>query len=399
MAEVHARTVRLPRGSGTSQLTGRVLLEGSALWTLLKHRQCRGPFWHAPPVGQPIRADRPHEVAIYDERGSLSGVNSWGGLLTELDKLLVDVQREGLYTRHECRLCCQRIEVSGEEVHVRGAVCDGLTACRRPKCAVYGCADGLCGTRGSRYCQFHEEARGHMCNITDPPCPRLREEESLVCSFHRPWETYYLNWIRRGGWHATSAARAAGQAREPRLIRYLRSMLGPRHTFGYLICTWSCGIIAGMSPLIEAEGDSETAAALDDIWQDPAHRPNILFYDRGCKRRKHLRCHPDPTWAMTINIVDRFHALHHHERECQEFCSPNRKDDPLLWINNGVDEPTFRWNSSRAESTNSILHGLGPCVSKMSSTMNRLVMMTNMFCLNELLLREKLHGEEPRFRL
>ncbi|CAM9605793.1 unnamed protein product [Ectocarpus fasciculatus] len=274
-----------------------------------------------------------------------------------MDRLLVDIQEEGLYTRHECNLCCQRVEMDGHEADVRAAVCDGLTAVRRPKCATYGCPHDLCGRRGARYCAFHEEERGHMCNITDPPCPRLREEGSLVCSYHSAWEQYYLRYIRAGGWHATSAAREAGNAREPRLIKYLRSMLGPRHTFGSLICTWSCGIMAGISPLFEAEGDAETAAALDDIWQDPAYRPTILFYDRGCKRRRFLRCHPDPTWVMTINIIDRFHYRNHDEPDCTEFCSPERKDCPLLWRDNGDDEPTFRWNSSRAESSNSILHG------------------------------------------
>ncbi|CAM9612092.1 unnamed protein product [Ectocarpus fasciculatus] len=359
-----------------------------------------------------------------------------------MDRLLVDIQKEGLYTRHECNLCCQRVEMDGHEADVRAAVCDGLTAVRRPKCATYGCPHDLCGRRGARYCAFHEEERGHMCNITDPPCPRLREEGSLVCSYHSAWEQYYLRYIRAGGWHATSAAREAGNAREtqsnrktvmasigqelrvmrlpsldshspcclappssgarlklsassfqPRLIKYLRSMLGPRHTFGSLICTWSCGIMAGISPLFEAEGDAETAAALDDIWQDPAYRPTILFYDRGCKRRRFLRCHPDPTWVMTINIIDRFHYRNHDEPDCTEFCSPERKDCPLLWRDNGDDEPTFRWNSSRAESSNSILHGLGPCVSNMTGTVNRFVLMTVMLTHNELLLREKLNGE------
>lgn len=63
--------------------------------------------------------------------------------------------------------------------------------------------------------------------------------------------------------------------------------------------------MAGMSPLIEAEGDSEAAAALNDIWQDPRHRPDLLFYDRGCNRRTYLQRNPDPTWDGTINLVDR----------------------------------------------------------------------------------------------
>lgn len=109
-----------------------------------------GPYWHAPPAGHRVRADRPREVAILDERGNLSGANHWTGLQTELDKLLADIQKEGLYTRHECNLCSQRVEISGQEFQVRGAVCDGLTAVRREKCATYGCSNGRCRTRGAR---------------------------------------------------------------------------------------------------------------------------------------------------------------------------------------------------------------------------------------------------------
>ncbi|CAM9921758.1 unnamed protein product [Ectocarpus fasciculatus] len=106
--------------------------------------------------------------------------------------------------------------MDGQVADVRAAVCDGLTAVPRDKCAVYSCPGDLCGTRGSRYCAYHEDSRGHMCSITDPPCPRNREAGSLVCSFHRRWEDRFLRWNRTGGWHATSAARAAGNATEVR---------------------------------------------------------------------------------------------------------------------------------------------------------------------------------------
>lgn len=53
---------------------------------------------------------------------------------------------------------------------------------------------------------------------------------------------------------------------------------------------------------------TQVANALDDIWQVVRHRPTLLFYDRGCKRRTYLQLHPDPTWGMTINIVDRYEA-------------------------------------------------------------------------------------------
>ncbi|CAN0403082.1 unnamed protein product, partial [Pylaiella littoralis] len=122
--------------------------------------------------------------------------------------------------------------------------------------------------------------------------------------------------------------------------------------WGYFLCTFSCGIIAGLAPLWEAEGSVETAAALNSIWPDPRHRPTLLVYDRGCDRRVHLRLHPDPTWAGTINYVDRsvlrlaqdrFHFLNHREAACQEFGSPNKTDNPLLWRHTPPNEPTFRW--------------------------------------------------------
>eukprot|EP00752_Nemacystus_decipiens_P010643 g9480.t1 len=112
-------------------------------------------------------------------------------------------------------------------------------------------------------------------------------------------------------------------------------MLGPRHTWGALVCTWSCGVMCGISPLLEAEGDFEVAAALNDIWQEPRHRPFLMFYDRSCFRVKHLELHPDPLWGMTVMVTDRF-----------------------LWKRDGDNEPVFRFNSARAESSNSILHAV-----------------------------------------
>lgn len=53
----------------------------------------------------------------------------------------------------------------------------------------------------------------------------------------------------------------------------------------------------------------------------------------------------------------RFHYLNHDEDDCTEFCSPNDKDDPLLWHRDDNDEPKFNWNSSIAESNNAYFHG------------------------------------------
>lgn len=90
------------------------------------------------------------EVAILDEIGDLSGANNWKGLLDQLHELVTEVQAEGLYTRHECNLCCQSVNIDGSNEFVRGAVADGFTEVRRPKCAIYGCPDSPCAKRGAR---------------------------------------------------------------------------------------------------------------------------------------------------------------------------------------------------------------------------------------------------------
>jgi len=90
------------------------------------------------------------EVSILDECGNLLGANNWKGLLYQLDVLLTEIQADGLYTRHECNLCCQLVSVGDQEVFFRGAVADGFTEVRRDKCAFYGCRDAPRGRRGAR---------------------------------------------------------------------------------------------------------------------------------------------------------------------------------------------------------------------------------------------------------
>ncbi|CAN0520027.1 unnamed protein product [Scytosiphon promiscuus] len=79
-----------------------------------------------------------------------------------------------------------------------------------------------------------------------------------------------------------------------------------RHrTFGHLVASYCCGIVAGIAPLWENEGSKQVAAGLNEIWKDPASRPGILFSDFACRRRRHLLRHLDPTWDGTRNFVDR----------------------------------------------------------------------------------------------
>ncbi|CAN0139192.1 unnamed protein product, partial [Ectocarpus sp. 13 AM-2016] len=70
-----------------------------------------------------------------------------------------------------------------------------------------------------------------------PECGLPREEGRLTCTQHRLWEDSYNTWRRRGGLHVRSAARNAGEDREPAFMKYMRFCLGPRYTFGYLVVT------------------------------------------------------------------------------------------------------------------------------------------------------------------
>lgn len=88
-------------------------------------------------------------------------------------------------------------------------------------------------------------------------------------------------------------------------VNLIRSMLKRHRTFGYLVASYCCGIVAGIAPLWENQGSEEVAAGLDVIWKDPASRPGILFSDFACRRRRHLLRYPDPTWNETRNFVDR----------------------------------------------------------------------------------------------
>ena len=53
----------------------------------------------------------------------------------------------------------------------------------------------------------------------------------------------------------------------------------------------------------------------------------------------------------------RFYFRAHTEEECAIHNSPEARDDPTLWHVTEEGQETFLWNSSRAESNNSWLHG------------------------------------------
>ncbi|CAM9811413.1 unnamed protein product, partial [Laminaria digitata] len=134
-------------------------------------------------------------------------------------------------------------------------------------------------------------------------------------------------------------------------------MLSRRKTFGHFIASYCCGIVTGVAPLWEAEGPTEVATALNHVWKHENTRPEILFYDLACRRRRYLQHHPDAGWDGTLNYVDRFHFLNHNETDCNNYCNPNKKDNRLLWRRDVNNRDVFRWNSSMAESNNAFIAG------------------------------------------
>lgn len=89
-------------------------------------------------------------------------------------------------------------------------------------------------------------------------------------------------------------------------MRYLRSILGRRTSWGSLLVSWSCGVICGIVPLLEAEGLQEVDAALREIFPDEAKRPVILFYDKACQLRPYFLNRGDLSWRGTLLLVDRY---------------------------------------------------------------------------------------------
>jgi len=69
--------------------------------------------------------------------------------------------------------------------------------------------------------------------------------------------------------------------------------------------TTSAGIIAGADTLWEFESQEEVAICLNNIWRHTPAPPNLMFYDLGCKRRRHLLLHPDPYWMGPSMYIDR----------------------------------------------------------------------------------------------
>ena len=59
-----------------------------------------------------------------------------------------------------------------------------------------------------------------------------------------------------------------------------------------------------MGLLWEHEGMEVVTGCLDSIWEDPASRPELIFYDKGCALRRHRLNDPVDSWLGTRHFVD-----------------------------------------------------------------------------------------------
>lgn len=98
-------------------------------------------------------------------------------------------------------------------------------------------------------------------------------------------------------------------------------MFGRHNSYGHLVGSLSCGIFTGIADLWAHEGTEVVCEALESIWPDPMCRPDLLFYDLGCRMRPHRLLHPAPGWLHTRYIVDRCEGV--------ATCRPTRT---IFWV-------------------------------------------------------------------
>lgn len=107
------------------------------------------------------------------------------------------------------------------------------------------------------------------------------------------------------------AVRRSSLSVQPDDLKLLRLMFSRHNSYGHLVGSLNCGIIAGIANLTSHEGMEVVCEGLDLIWPDPLCRPNLMFYDNGCKLRTFRMNHPNASWLMTRYIVDRYALLWH----------------------------------------------------------------------------------------
>ena len=122
-----------------------------------------------------------------------------------------------------------------------------------------------------------------------------------------------LSSVRRTSWsltHPTVVPELSSSRAEPQPYeaRQLQLLVSTHFTPGHFIAALNCGIIARLGPLWENEGKEVVAGCLDSIWEDPASRPQLIFYDKGFALRRYRLSDPDDSYLGSRHIVDRWHG-------------------------------------------------------------------------------------------
>ena len=91
---------------------------------------------------------------------------------------------------------------------------------------------------------------------------------------------------------------------QPDEVRQHKLLFSTQYSHGYFIASLNCGIIAGLALLWEDEGMEVVTSCLDSISEDPASRPDLIFYNNACRLRRYRLHHPDESWHGTRHFVD-----------------------------------------------------------------------------------------------
>ncbi|CAN0586239.1 unnamed protein product, partial [Laminaria digitata] len=78
---------------------------------------------------------------------------------------------------------------------------------------------------------------------------------------------------------------------QPAEARQHKLLFSTHLTHGHFTASLNCGIIAGLATLWEHEGMEVVVEALNSIWEEPASRPDLMFYDNACCLRRYRMNH------------------------------------------------------------------------------------------------------------
>lgn len=173
------------------------------------------------------------------------------------------------------------------------------------------------------------------------------------------------------------------------------------HTFDKLFAannmtaTRACGIVPGRDTMRTPEFNNMPAVivSLNRMVRHRSLQPAAGFYDLACKLWEEMIL-SGLYWRDTSFYVDKFHFVGHsvHDNWCQQYCNPNKEDDPLLYRTKADGSKEFMWKTSRAEVTNAWMAGFShigkvSCVAWHDIWLNHMVLAHN-----ELFLDKQING-------